>query len=125
MKFYKVQTEEGPQLVGTQAEVKALKQPLVIEEVPTDKDGLAAYVNKLMHVTLTDAESWQVPPAESEAARQIKLMDAVDKPVVAPTLTVEQVQEFILDLDSFHLSNVFAAVIERADRLKREINVNG
>lgn len=47
MKFYRAQTEGGPRLESTQAEAKALDPNFERIDIPTDHDGLKAYVQAL------------------------------------------------------------------------------
>ena len=45
----------GNELAGTQADAKKLDRDYVQHDVPTDKSGLMAYINKLMNETREDA----------------------------------------------------------------------
>lgn len=47
MKFYRANTEGGPRLESTQAEAKALDPNFERIDIPTDHDGLKAYVQAL------------------------------------------------------------------------------
>ena len=49
MKFYEIQTDEGPQLVYKLADIPKgqRKNPKVVE-IPTDQKGLLAYINPLL-----------------------------------------------------------------------------
>lgn len=117
MKFYETRSETGvTQLVGTQAEIPK-GQPLKAVEVPTDKDGLKDFVNNLYQLA-SDVEEVTAVPAPVAAPEKPKSIYVAEVPKVA---TREAVEEFILEADSYVLSNVFAVVMERFDRLRREI----
>jgi hypothetical protein len=67
MKFYLA----AGRLVGTQAEAKERDKQFVTHEIPTDKDGLMAYVNNLLeqidrHANLAKAEAINTPPITVE-----------------------------------------------------------
>lgn len=115
MKFYEVESIEGPQLVSTQADVKALRQPVRAHEVPTDKDGLMAYINDLM----------KRPPAPvQEQTEEVAAKPVVAAPVqeqVEAELTPEAVEDFILASKGSELRMVFETLISAMTRRMREV----
>jgi hypothetical protein len=121
MKFYTVLTDEGPQLVNTQQDVKAAGQKkLIIKDIPTDKDGLRDFVNSLMR----EAYSREPGPVSSVPSVASQIVHDIDNPKSkekAP-ISTDDIIEAILDSESYHFSNIFSAVIEKFDRLKREAN---
>jgi hypothetical protein len=150
MKFYEIPTDDGLQLVDTQAEAKAagIKNPEPFE-VPTDKDGLRDHINELRRkasmvvqsdgirnalLTVEQPEFARVEPLtgvssgiepRSEASftrRLVEMIDAGPIEKVRTRLDDDKVVDHILESDSFTLSKFFAAVMEKADRVRREIS---
>lgn len=56
MKFYEVETDEGPRLVGTQLDAKKFTKHARTVEIPTDKEGLMKYVNELRAFAVAEGE---------------------------------------------------------------------
>lgn len=113
MKFYEVHTEEGPQLVGTQGEVKKLKQPIRIHEVPTDKDALMAYVNDLRR-----------RPSPSVDVQPVAVVDKAKDYTIKEPPTPEEVFDFILESEGSELRGVFECLVEKLNRKIRKAGVN-
>lgn len=128
--------------LGTQAEAKAMKRELGLGafvpemhqvEVPTDKEGLIAYLNKVaapeplrygaFDKTTGEPQERKVitTPAEEQsfAAKAIAKMDNYQpKPLAQDDLV-----EAILEADSFQLSNLIGACVERLDRLRKNFDL--
>jgi hypothetical protein len=135
MKFYSTINPDGKvQFVTTQKEVKALKQQLSVVEVPTDSDGLKNYLNELLlrvdplapePVKETSPAEWPEglgkPDDPMSAVSIIADLDKIKADRIKYKMVVNDVVEFILKLDSYHLSTVFKALIDRAEQLRKEI----
>ena len=122
-------------IVGTQAEAKRMGKGWVPIEVPTDKQGLIAYLNSLV---LADTDDYPPAPEGLPIADWCKLnegvplshrhatqaeVDAMFTPPPAKVPgngpTVDDMVETIMELDGFKLGNVAVAVTERISQLTK------
>lgn len=113
MIFYLVKN----QLVGTQAEAKAIARNYVSHEIPTDKAGLMAYVNDLLSRSGTpEPEPVDVP--EREPDPPYGGGGASFEPPT--TITRNQVEDWIFDQATpAQIENMFAALGTRFHEMRK------
>jgi hypothetical protein len=126
MKYYEIHVDGVMQLVGTQAEVKALKQPIVEHHIPDDKDSRMEYVNKLLRAPVREPvpeqtaksqpdvpEREQVDPARRNSAAVI--LAEIDAP---KGVDPNKIVEIIMTSKGYVLARFAQAVAVAFERLK-------
>lgn len=125
MKYYLA----GDQLVATQAEAKASGKPFALHDVPTDKDGLMAYVNKLRAENAELKSGYrggvpvgdEPPPAPAPPAAPAIDIAAIKRQLVeqAKSLQGDAVEAKILAAAAPQLGRFLSAAICRLGELGR------
>lgn len=146
MIFYLCQTEDGPQLAGTQADAKALDRNYEQVDLATDKAGYMAYVNILLR-TSTPASApepyveqdeegeprlvapepdlkhknkggpdWQSAPPAGSCKRCISMSAAARQ--IEGIMAATNIEQTLYDCDEPFLDRIQAVITARRDENK-------